>query len=99
MSVWLSLREQDVILALVECPEGGIAGVAERLSLSLSTVNLYLYSARKKTGTQSSVQLVLWALREAQRMARMRDRLSAHHCPFCGSALAVDCRTAEMLGD
>lgn len=67
----LSPREQEIILTLVERPDLTNADLAKRFVVELTTIKWLLASARRKTGTSNVTQLILWALREANRAQRL----------------------------
>jgi len=69
IGVRLSEREQEVLLALIECVEGNEA-MAERLEMTRGGVGVYLTRLYRKTGTRNKVELMRWALREAYQTPR-----------------------------
>ena len=69
----LSDKEQEVLLALIACPEGN-AAMAERLNMTRGGVGLHLTNLYQKTGTINKIQLLRWALREAYRAQRIAGR-------------------------
>lgn len=67
--VRLSCREQEILVRLAQAPNKH-TDIARDLAISMSTLNGHLVKMREKTGTTSTVQLVLWGFREALRAAR-----------------------------
>ena len=73
IGVQLSETEQEVLLALIACPEGNEA-MAERLNMTRGGVWWHLNNLYQKTGTTNKIQLLRWALREAYRAQRIAGR-------------------------
>lgn len=66
----LTMREQEVLVELAKGPANH-AEVAERLGISRIALRGRLQDMRAKTGTESTVQLLLWGLRAAVPIATM----------------------------
>src|SRR5678815_4302486 len=73
IGVQLSDKEQEVLLALVECMDSN-AAMAERLNMTRGGAGWHLANLYQKTGTTNKIQLLRWALREAYRAQRIADR-------------------------
>jgi len=83
----LTAGEQAVLVELAKGPRSQDE-IAQRLGVSTVTVKRRLSDMRDKTGAESSIQLLLWALREAQRINRrfpplgdeMNIETTINHC-------------------
>lgn len=64
----LSTAEQRVLVELATAPDTH-AEIAERLGVTIHTVNRHVTSMFQKTGCRNQTQLVLWGFREAYRAA------------------------------
>lgn len=67
MAIRLTDAEQDVLVALAQCG-GQRRMMAEQLRIARPTLNTHMTRLFRKTGAQSSVQLLRWALREAHKI-------------------------------
>jgi DNA-binding CsgD family transcriptional regulator len=65
----LSPAEQRVLAELATAPDTH-EEIAERLGVTMHTVNVHITNMFYKTGCKNSTQLVLWGFREAYRVAR-----------------------------
>lgn len=73
MAIRLTDAEQHVLVALVECG-GQRRKMAEQLNMKRPTVGAHMTSLFRKTASKNSVQLLRWALTEAQRGTIDRPR-------------------------